>query len=139
MQTGSEVKEDTPLTSHKIQNLDEPYSWGRESSQSSFMRDLMDDDEEYYRVDEKEREELNAPILEVKDRGLSLTQLRVGLLILGAIVLLFVPKIYLSSSIYYLSKELGSLQTQHDMLYEQNKTLKHNVEDLRYKYMILGE
>ena len=136
---------DTELKGSEIpnqaQSLDEAYSWGRESSKGGFMQDLMDDEEEYYRVDEHEREELSAPILlqETAHRGLGTLQLRMGFVILGAILLLAVPKVYLTSSIYYMSKEISALQTQYDMLHEQNKQLKHNVEDLRYKYMILGE
>lgn len=68
--------------------------------------------------------------------GLNAHHLWVALGILAGILFFSVPKIYLSSTIYYKSREIFNLQTQYDMLLDENKRLKHELEDLRYKFLI---
>jgi len=55
----------------------------------------------------------------------------------GLFVALFIclPKIYLSSNIYYISRHINSLQTQYDLLKEENRHLKTQSEKLRYEYL----
>lgn len=91
------------------------------------------------RVDEKEKEMLVVDVVDEYTEGLSAKEMCVSFIILFIILLLFVPKIYLTSTIYYLSKEITSFQAQHDMLLEENKHLKHDVEDLRYEFLILNK
>lgn len=71
--------------------------------------------------------------------GLGKRELKIAGLILCAVLVACVPKIYLSNSIYYLSKDIALLQTQHDMLLDENKRLKHDLESLKYKFIILEE
>lgn len=91
------------------------------------------------RVEDDEKEMLVVDIADEYIEGLGAKEIRISFVILFAILLLFVPKIYLASTIYYLSKEITSLQAQHDMLLEENKHLKHDVEDLRYEFLILNK
>nr|WP_317404402.1 hypothetical protein [uncultured Helicobacter sp.] len=72
-------------------------------------------------------------------RGLGKRELKIAGIILCAVLVACVPKIYLANSIYYLSKDIALLQTQHDMLLDENKRLKHDLESLRYKFIILEE
>lgn len=71
--------------------------------------------------------------------SLGFKELKIAGFILLIALILCVPKIYLSSHIYYLSKDIASLQTQRDILLDENDSLKHEVENLRYTYMILNE
>lgn len=91
------------------------------------------------RVEDDEKEMLVVDVVDEYVEGLGAKEMRISFAILFAILLLFVPKIYLASTIYYLSKEITSLQAQHDMLLEENKHLKHDVEDLRYEFLILNK
>lgn len=50
-------------------------------------------------------------------------------------LLAFVPKIWLSSSIYYVSRDINKLQTQSDLLKEENRRLQNERENLRYQYL----
>lgn len=45
------------------------------------------------------------------------------------------PKIWLSSSIYYISRDINKLQTQSDLLKEEHKRLQNERESLRYQYL----
>lgn len=93
------------------------------------------------RVNKWEKDEL----LNIESResahksGLGINELKNALYIMIFILALCVPKVYLSNSIYYLSKDIANLQTQHDILLNENKHLKHEVEALRYKFLILRD
>ena len=87
------------------------------------------------RVNEEEKQELY--IEQPAKSGLNTHHLGAALAILGAVLLLCLPKIYLSSTIYYKSKAILNLQSQCDMLSDENKRLKHELEDLRYEFLIL--
>lgn len=54
---------------------------------------------------------------------------------LALALLLFIPKIWLSSSIYYISRDISKLQTQSDLLKEENRRLQNERENLRYQYL----
>ena len=60
---------------------------------------------------------------------------------LGALfiaVLITAPKIYLSSSIYYLSLETDSLYSSYKSLKEENRYLTQKLESAKYKNTILS-
>lgn len=57
--------------------------------------------------------------------------------ILFLVLALFVPKIYIRSNIYYISRDILQLQTQANALLEENKHLKKQLEDLKFRYLIL--
>ncbi|WP_416860353.1 hypothetical protein [Helicobacter ganmani] len=50
-----------------------------------------------------------------------------------AIFLLFMPKIYIRNNIYYTSRNLIQLQAQLDSLNEENKHIKKQLEDIKFK------
>ena len=53
-------------------------------------------------------------------------------------VLITAPKIYLSSSIYYLSLETDSLYSSYKSLKEENRYLTQKLESAKYKNTILS-
>ena len=57
--------------------------------------------------------------------------------VLFLVLALFVPKIYIRSNIYYISRDILQLQTQANALLEENKHLKKQLEDLKFRYLIL--
>ncbi|WP_297812850.1 hypothetical protein [uncultured Helicobacter sp.] len=48
-------------------------------------------------------------------------------------LLIFVPKIYVRNNIYYTSRNLIQLQAQLDSLNEENKHIKKQLEDIKFK------
>lgn len=53
-------------------------------------------------------------------------------------LVLFCPKVYLANNIYYISKEIASLQVSRDILEEQNKGLKREREDIEFAFKVLN-
>lgn len=47
------------------------------------------------------------------------------------------PKIYLTNTIYATSKEVLSLQTSREILYEENKKLRRELEDIDFRFRVL--
>ncbi|MCI6312183.1 MAG: hypothetical protein MR591_00045 [Helicobacter sp.] len=47
------------------------------------------------------------------------------------------PKIYLSNTIYATSKEVFSLQTSKEILSEENKKLRRELEDIDFRFRVL--
>jgi Tfp pilus assembly protein PilN len=71
------------------------------------------------------------------EKNLSFTlMLWMMILLLGSVVLL-APKIYIRSNIYYASKNILQLQNQSDSLIEENKHLKKQLEDTKFKFLIM--
>ena len=52
-------------------------------------------------------------------------------------LIIFIPKIYLRNNIYYVSKDINKLYTQHISLKEENKFLKQQHEDALFKNQIM--
>ncbi|WP_238699256.1 hypothetical protein [Helicobacter sp. MIT 05-5294] len=48
-------------------------------------------------------------------------------------LLLFIPKVYICNNIYYVSRNLIQLQAQLDSLNEENKYIKKQLEDIKFK------
>lgn len=55
------------------------------------------------------------------------------LIAMFATLLLFMPKIYIRNNIYYASRNLIQLQAQLDSLNEENKHIKKQLEDIKFK------
>ncbi|MGE4399735.1 MAG: hypothetical protein AB7D29_09470 [Campylobacterales bacterium] len=69
--------------------------------------------------------------------GLGAKTILTALVALALAVGLTVPKIYLSSSIYYTSLETDSLYSSYKSLKEENKYLEQKLEFMRYKNSVL--
>ncbi len=50
---------------------------------------------------------------------------------------LFIPKIYLRSNIYYVSKDINKLYAHYISLQEENKFLVQQLEDMKFKNQII--
>ena len=50
---------------------------------------------------------------------------------------LFFPKIYLRNNIYYISKDINRLYSHYISLKEENKFLKQQLEDTKFKNQII--
>ena len=52
---------------------------------------------------------------------------------MAAVLLLFTPKVYIRSNIYYTSRNIIQLQAQIDSLREENKFIKKQLEDIKFR------
>lgn len=51
--------------------------------------------------------------------------------------LLILPKIYIKNQIYYMSRDISKLYGEYSILKEENRVLKQNLENIRFKNQIL--
>lgn len=63
--------------------------------------------------------------------------LRNVLIIIGLVLMVVFPKIFIQSQIYYKSRDISSLTREHDALKEENRIIRSKVEHLIYKNKIL--
>ncbi|CUU40760.1 MULTISPECIES: hypothetical protein [Helicobacter] len=109
--------------------------WGEWHTKANERMSLA---KEHERVNEWEKDALLESLeeQEVKKPSLGFKELRNGLLIVLFVLFFCVPKIYLTNNIYYLSKDIINLQTQYDILLDENKRLKHELEGMRYEFLM---
>ena len=51
--------------------------------------------------------------------------------------LLILPKIYIKNQIFYMSRDIHKLYSEYSILSEENRVLKQNLENMRFKNQIL--
>ena len=51
-------------------------------------------------------------------------------------LILFVPKIYFTNNIYYVSKDINKLYAHYISLKEENKFLSQQLEDMKFKNQV---
>ncbi len=51
--------------------------------------------------------------------------------------LIILPKIYIKNQIYYMSRDINKLYSEYSILSEENRVLKQNLENMRFKNQIL--
>lgn len=71
------------------------------------------------------------------EKNLGKNQLLFAALCIVFAVVVFVPKIYITSNIYYLSRDIAALRTQESVLSEENKELNKKLENMRFQNQIL--
>lgn len=72
-----------------------------------------------------------------EDRNLNFNHLLFAALFVSFALFLFIPQIYIRNQIYYLSREIGTLRTEENVLNEENKDLKRKLENMRFQNQIL--
>jgi len=83
----------------------------------------------------EEKEELLSYVKESEDGELSVKTLLIMLLFVFVSLVLFVPKIYLRSEIYYLSREIDNLRIQKESLSAENEELLRKLEDTKFRFL----
>ena len=72
-----------------------------------------------------------------KERNLDFRTLVLAYAALFIALALFLPKIYITNQIYYISREIGDLSGKRDVLLEENRELRLKLERMKYKNQIL--
>ena len=57
--------------------------------------------------------------------------------ILALALILFTPKIFLRNNIYYISKDINKLYAHHMSIKEENRFLRQQLEDMKFKNQIM--
>lgn len=71
------------------------------------------------------------------DEGIELRHIFFGYAILLLCVVFLVPKIYLSNSIYYVSKEINELRSRKEALKTENAELQQRLESVKFNFLTL--
>ncbi|MFL1706224.1 MULTISPECIES: hypothetical protein [unclassified Campylobacter] len=71
------------------------------------------------------------------EENLSFKTLLTVYLAIAVALALFLPKIYITNQIYYLSRDIADLSGKRDVLFEENRELSLKLEKMRYKNQIL--
>ena len=58
-------------------------------------------------------------------------------MVIGVAFLLILPRIYIKNQIYYMSRDINKLYGEYSILKEENRVLKQNLENIRFKNQIL--
>ena len=72
-----------------------------------------------------------------KEQNLDFRTLVSAYAVLFIALALFLPKIYITNQIYYISREIGDLSGKRDVLLEENRELRLKLERMKYKNQIL--
>ena len=72
-----------------------------------------------------------------KEKNLDYKVLATAYLGLFIALALFLPKIYITNQIYYISREIGDLSGKRDVLLKENRELRLKLERMKYKNQIL--
>lgn len=90
-------------------------------------------EEENIKVNLKEKEDL----LDDSSEGIDINSIFLAYAILFFMLLVFVPKIYLSNNIYYSSKNINYLQAQKEALRNENSDLQKKLESAKFGFLTL--
>lgn len=71
------------------------------------------------------------------ENNLQIKNLLIALGILLIALMLFIPKIYLRNHIYFASRDIEQLQIQKNLLEEENKQLQKQLEDIKFKNLVM--
>lgn len=85
----------------------------------------------------EEKEQLLEELEEVRARHMNLDvkNLLILLGILLLLLILIVPKIHLRNNIYFTSRNVHKLQIQHDAMLEENRHLRRQLEDMKFRHL----
>ena len=71
------------------------------------------------------------------ERNLDFRFLILVYMVMFVAFLLILPKIYIKNQIYYMSRDINKLYGEYSILKEENRVLKQNLENIRFKNQIL--
>lgn len=71
------------------------------------------------------------------ERNLDFRFLVLVYMVMFVAFLLILPKIYIKNQIYYMSRDINKLYGEYSILKEENRVLKQNLENIRFKNQIL--
>lgn len=119
--TKSPLKDDDFLENENLENVLEDFT--TQDHQKS---------ENLISIEAQEKEEILENVLD-EDANISFRFVMICLCVMFLVFLLFLPKIYIRNNIYYASRNIIQLQAQLDSLNEENKFIKKQLENIKFK------
>lgn len=103
------------------------------------IKDIDIDKEDSTRISSAEKDELMD--FAKKQEGLGLFYLFMAGCVIFLILSVFIPKIYLSNNIYYVSRDIARLHGEKELLHEERIRLQREIERIneRHLWLELGE
>nr|MBP3724101.1 hypothetical protein [Campylobacter sp.] len=74
---------------------------------------------------------------EQKPQNLTFTKLLIAYFSVALILVIFIPKIYITNKIYYISRDVSELREELNLLLEENRELRTKLQQIRYKNQII--
>lgn len=71
------------------------------------------------------------------ERNLDFRFLLLVYMVMFVAFLVILPRIYIKNQIYYMSRDINKLYGEYSILKEENRVLKQNLENIRFKNQIL--
>ena len=71
------------------------------------------------------------------ERNLDFRFLLLVYMVMCVAFLVILPRIYIKNQIYYMSRDINKLYGEYSILKEENRVLKQNLENIRFKNQIL--
>lgn len=71
------------------------------------------------------------------ERNLDFRFLVLVYMVMFVAFMMILPKIYIKNQIYYMSRDINKLYGEYSILKEENRVLKQNLENIRFKNQIL--
>ena len=124
----SGIQEDFRESSQNIQK--ESSYQGNFSTSETSSQELLASMEQTS-LNPQEKEEVLQIDLEKREISFKMVCISIGIMFFA--LLLFIPKIYIRNNIYYTSRNITQLQTQLDSLVEENKQIKKQLEDIKFR------
>ena len=124
----SGIQEDFRESSQNIQK-ESPYQANFSTSETSSQELLASMEQTSLNPQEKEQ----VLQLDLEKREISFKMVCISIGIMFFALLLFIPKIYIRNNMYYTSRNITQLQTQLDSLVEENKQIKKQLEDIKFR------
>ncbi|TLD80703.1 hypothetical protein [Helicobacter trogontum] len=114
-----------------------PYSINKQTftMQQGIAEDVTRTDDSDMRISNDEKEELVT--FDEKKEGIGKLSLFMAFFILLVIMGIFVPKIFISNNIYYISRDIARLNAEKELLYEERLRLKREIEIINNKHLML--
>lgn len=81
----------------------------------------------------EEKEEILEELVENSEGEIPFKMVSFVFLLMFFVLALFVPKIYIRNNIYFTSRNIIQLQAQLDSLNEENRHIKKQLEDIKFK------
>lgn len=81
----------------------------------------------------EEKEEILEELVENSEGEIPFKMVSFVFLLMFFVLSLFVPKIYIRNNIYFTSRDIIQLQAQLDSLNEENRHIKKQLEDIKFK------
>lgn len=128
-------KKETQISNENLEFLDQHEKYSENIDQEESKIDILYVQEQSANIPLRieEKEEILGELAENLEGEIPFRMVNFIFLLMFFALALFVPKIYIRNNIYFTSRNIIQLQAQLDSLNEENKHIKKQLEDIKFK------